>query len=144
MYKFPLESVLKCRENVEKKHAQDMASLKTDLREADRKLSESVSLTRGFVEKLEEEEKRGVTPQEVLLYKSFIKKSNLAISEQKRLIESLNELIEKKRQELNAASVEKKVVVKLKEKDRKKYFQEMTKRHRKEMDDIAVMRHTRG
>ena len=78
------------------------------------------------------------------MYKSCIKKTNMDIADQRKVIATISELIEKKRQELNNAAIEKKVMTKLQEKDRKKVCSEVTKRHHKEMDDVAVLRHSRG
>ena len=143
MYKFSLEPVLKFRDNVKKKHAQEMANLKSDFFDAKKDLKSLVSYAKEISEKLGKEEKGGISPKEALLFRSFIKKREIDICQQKKMISALNGRIEKKREVLNNASIEKKVVEKLKEKDRKKFFKEMTVQHQKEMDEIAISRHTK-
>lgn len=143
MYKFPLESVLKCRENIEKKHAQELANIQLDHSNAIKDLRLLISYAEEISEKLNAEEKKGISPKEALLFHSITNKTKIDISKKETEINEINLLIEKKRKELNTASIEKKVVEKLKEKDRKKYLKEMITRHQKEMDEIAVSRYSK-
>jgi len=143
MYKFPLESVLKFRGNMEKFHLQDMFRLKSDLKSEEGRLLEEKKRAVDVAGQLAEEEKNGISPVEAALFKKFLHTKRVKIVEQKEKILSLKNEVEKKRQELENASREKKVMEKLKDKGKEGFHQDMRKKHQKEMDEYAVKSFTR-
>ena len=78
---------------------------------------------------------------EVQRYKDFINKLIVDISNQKVIIQNVQKLLEIKRKEVNEVLKEKKVLEKLKENQKKKYYQELEQNTRKELDDITSSRY---
>ena len=78
---------------------------------------------------------------EVQRYKDFINKLIVDISNQKVVIQNVQKLLELKRKEVNEILKEKKVLEKLKENQKKKYYQELEHNTRKELDDITTSRY---
>ena len=81
---------------------------------------------------------------EVQRYKDFINKLLVDISAQKVVVQNITKLLEMKRKEVNDVLKEKKVLEKLKENQKKKYYQEFEQYDRRELDDIASSRYGRS
>ena len=81
---------------------------------------------------------------EVQRYKDFINKLLVDISAQKVVVQNITKLLELKRKEVNDVLKEKKVLEKLKENQKKKYYQEFEQYDRRELDDIASSRYGRS
>ena len=81
---------------------------------------------------------------EVQRYKDFINKLLVDISAQKVVVQNITKLLELKRKEDNDVLKEKKVLEKLKENQKKKYYQEFEQYDRRELDDIASSRYGRS
>ena len=80
---------------------------------------------------------------EVQRYKDFINKLNVDISNQKVVVQNITKLLDIKRKEVNDVLKEKKVLEKLKENQKKKFYQEFEAYERSELDDIASSRYAR-
>lgn len=81
---------------------------------------------------------------EVQRYKDFINKLLVDISSQKVVVQNITKLLDIKRKEVNEVLKEKKVLEKLKENQKKKYYQEFEQYQRNELDDIASSRYMRA
>jgi flagellar export protein fliJ len=80
---------------------------------------------------------------EVQRYKDFINKLIVDISNQKVVVQNITKLLDIKRKEVNDVLKEKKVLEKLKENQKKKFYQEFEAYERNELDDIASSRYAR-
>ena len=80
---------------------------------------------------------------EVQRYKDFINKLIVDISNQKVVIQNISKVLELKRKEVNEILKEKKVLEKLKENQKKKYYQSYEHYQTRELDDIASSRYAR-
>lgn len=76
-------------------------------------------------------------------YKDFINKLIVDISNQKVVVQNITKLLDIKRKEVNDVLKEKKVLEKLKENQKKKFYQEFEAYERNELDDIASSRYAR-
>ena len=81
---------------------------------------------------------------EVQRYKDFINKLLVDISSQKVVVQNITKLLEIKRREVNEVLKEKKVLEKLRENQKKKYYQEFEQYQRNELDDISSSRYMRA
>lgn len=81
---------------------------------------------------------------EVQRYKDFINKLLVDISSQKVVVQNITKLLEIKRREVNEVLKEKKVLEKLKENQKQKYYREFEQYERNELDDIASSRYMRA
>ena len=75
--------------------------------------------------------------------KDFINKLIVDISNQKVVIQNISKVLELKRKEVNEILKEKKVLEKLKENQKKKYYQSYEQYQTRELDDIASSRYAR-
>lgn len=80
---------------------------------------------------------------EVQRYKDFINKLIVDISNQKVVIQNISKVLELKRKEVNEIIKEKKVLEKLKENQKKKYYQSYEHYQNRELDDISSARYAR-
>ena len=80
---------------------------------------------------------------EVQRYKDFINKLIVDISNQKVVVQNITKLLDIKRKEVNDVLKEKKVLEKLKENQKKKFYQEFEAYERNELYDIASSRYAR-
>ena len=80
---------------------------------------------------------------EVQRYKDFINKLIVDISNQKVVVQNITKLFDIKRKEVNDVLKEKKVLEKLKENQKKKFYHEFEAYERNELDDIASSRYAR-
>ena len=78
---------------------------------------------------------------EVQRYKDFINKLIVDISNQKVVVQNITKLLDIKRKEVNDVLKEKKVLEKLKENQKKKFYHEFEAYERNELDDIASSRY---
>ena len=76
-------------------------------------------------------------------YQNYINSLKIKLFIQKNVICEKEQLLEKARQEMLAIKQKKMTLEKLKEKDYKHYLQEIELTERKEIDDIATLRHLR-
>ncbi len=141
-YEFPLEPVLCHRTNIEQGQAQEMAKLRVKFIEAERVLEELLGSEREAAAGLARDEKNGVDFREISIYRNFLESVQPKIVNQKKAINELENVLEKKRQDLVHASKEKKVVEKLKEKGKLRFFTDMEKRIQKESDELTSMKHS--
>ena len=81
---------------------------------------------------------------EVQRYKDFINKLLVDISAQKVVVQNITKLLDIKRKEVNDVLKEKKVLEKLKENQKQKYYKEFEQYERNELDDIASSRYMRA
>ena len=140
MHKFRFESVLRHRENIERKHIHEMSGLQASQAEEERLLSLTVDQVRELLEHIAKEEKEGIRSNEVSMYRTFLEGARASIVEQEKKIINIQGLIEKKRPQLISASKEKKVLEKFKRKKRERFIRELNKKEQKIMDDIAANR----
>lgn len=80
---------------------------------------------------------------EVQRYKDFINKLIVDISNQKVVIQNISKVLELKRKEVNEILKEKKVLEKLRENQKRKYYQSFEQYQTRELDDIASARYAR-
>ncbi len=143
MYQFDLESVLKYRKGLEDRLVREFGELMSALKEAEnnlRDLQDSLKATAGS---LADEEREGISAKKAALYSASMRGFRARIADQERLVAELKKGIEQSRQKVVEASRERKVVEKLKEKDKKRYSEDLRKKELKEMDDVAGKKHHR-
>ena len=141
MYEFRLQSVLKYRENLEKKHIQEMSALQYSLAKEEAALRETVRQVREISEHFEQEGERGVASRNISVYNTLLKSANARIAEQEMRVNHALMLVERKRLELIKTSQGKKILEKLKIKEKKRFFYNLARKNQKETDDIAAKKY---
>jgi len=132
---FPLEKVLRFRENVEKKYLKIFSLKKAGLLEVESRIQEESKKLRDFTKRINFS--RGVfSPDEIISVHNYIFRVEKKIEELEKEREikriDLNRALEK----LNEARKERLVIEKLRERQYRRYIEELTRAEEKEIDDI--------
>ena len=137
-FKYRLETLLKVKSQVEKEKQREHAAAlrkvyeqKEHLDKIDRRRRDNLGRQRQALEE-------NISIVDMLIYTRYflkLKRDSVAGSE---LLRGLQRKSEEKRQDLIAASKERKIYEKLKEKQHKKYSDEMELAEKKELDEIGT------
>ena len=133
-YSFSLEKVLNIRETREKQIAEDMGKIQMKLnvqKEALRALEEDLDSSDGnFSSVLDLQYKD--------LYRTKVREDIYVKNE---VIDSINLDLESTRRELVEAQKDRKVMERLKEKDRENYYNKIKCEEQKQLDELAVLKY---
>ena len=142
-FTFRLQVVLDIKEKLLEEKLLEVAKVQRGLQEAVQKQKELESYQIEINNALMNVFKSGndLDIVEIQRYKDFINKLIVDISNQKVIIQNVQKLLEIKRKEVNEVLKEKKVLEKLKENQKKKYYKELEYNSRKELDDITSSRY---
>lgn len=136
-YKFSMEKILNLRESQEKEKMEKMAFVQNELLIQNKELEGLL-----YAQKLAREEQKKVTNIGDLKYKSmYCSKIKKDIKVQDKKIEKTKIKLDKKRKDLISAQKDRKIMEKLKEKDKLKYIARVRQEEQKELDEIAVLRY---
>ena len=145
MHRFSLETALKVRKRLEKFYQKALA----DEVQAEQRYKEKLELMNGALDvhnkDLDDAKENGLTISQLILGIHFQQR----IEQQGELIEyqlkEQQEVVDLKRHELTLATQKKRLLEILKDKENKKYIDEMERRERLEADEIAqnYRRHTK-
>ncbi len=136
-YSFNMEKVLEYRSNVEKTKVEDYA-----------KINILLSSEKDHLDNLETEynsntQKKTSSVIEMkmnLLYRDKLKNQ---LSSQQKKIDEISTRLEDARGDLIEARKDRKIMEKLKEKNKEKYDADMASREQKELDDISIMKYAK-
>lgn len=134
-YKFSMEKILNLRESKEKNILEEMNSIR-------RKLEEQEITLRKLLKDANKLRKESYNNILELQYHN-LQKSKLRddIDEKNKEIDGILIELEDVRQELVEAQKERKIMEKLKEKDKEKYIKNIQSQEQKELDEIAVLKY---
>jgi flagellar protein FliJ len=142
-FKFRLESVLELRKRVEDQRKKELAHLRELLHKEQDFLKELEAKTVEALSGMKECQRGSVfNIEEVMRYYRYFTFCRDKIKEQISLIESLIVSVEKKREDLVAASKERKILEKLKENQLQEYKQVMDSWETKIIDELATNGYT--
>lgn len=136
-YSFKMETVLEYRNNVEKTKVEDYANINILLS------SEKEHLDNLETEYKSNTQKKASSVTEMkmnLLYRDKLKNQ---LSSQQKKIDEISTRLEDARGDLIDARKDRKIMEKLKEKNREKYDADMASREQKELDDISIMKYAK-
>ena len=144
-FTFRLQVVLDIKEKLLEEKLLEVAKVQRGLQEAVQKQKELESYQIEINNALMNVFKSGndLDIVEIQRYKDFINKLIVDISNQKVIIQNVQKLLEIKRKEVNEVLKEKKVLEKLKENQKKKYYQSYEHYQTRELDDISSARYAR-
>ena len=144
-FQFRLQVVLDIKEKLLEQKLLELSKVKRSLREAVQKQRTLEGYQNEINEALMNVFQSGndLDLVEVQRYKDFINKLIVDISNQKVVIQNISKVLELKRKEVNEILKEKKVLEKLKENQKKKYYQSYEHYQTRELDDIASSRYAR-
>lgn len=143
MTKFRLQPALNYREILEDRARQALAeALKAQI-EAQEALEGEKASEAELHEEFALRQKEGIAPDELALYRNYLRRKAEMIEECSKQLQQAGELVEERREELCNASKEKKVLEKLKEKKQAEYELELSRQEANLMDEIAVQKFKR-
>lgn len=136
-YSFKMEKVLEYRSNMEKTKVEDYAKINILLNKEKEHLdnleSEYNSKTKKIVTNVSEMKMQ-------LMYKEKLKKQ---LNSQKEKVDEISTNLEDARGNLIEARKDRKIMEKLKEKDKEKFDAVAASNEQKELDDISIMKYAR-
>lgn len=142
-FKFRLESVLELRKRIEEQRKKELASLRELLRKEQDFLKELETKTVEALQGMKECQKGTIfNIEEVMRYYRYFTFCRDKIKEQISIIEGLIASVEKKREDLVAASKERKILEKLKENQLHEYKVMMDSWETKMIDELATNGYT--
>lgn len=144
-YTFRLQTVLDIKANKLNEKLVELAQIQQILSAEESKLEDLKSRKTNAYEELIQiySLEKTLNIQEVCNYKGFLGKIEIEIKQQEDRIENVMFFVKQKQAEVNQALKEKKILEKLKEKEKNAYYQEFIKQEAKELDDLASTRYTR-
>ena len=97
-----------------------------------------------YEEELAEKESREVNLQESVLYRDYLRGMRKKIKELKNRVATKKVELDNKQEELLAATKNRKVLEKVKEKHAREFMHELEKRERRFVDEVGIRRYQRS
>ncbi len=136
-YKFKLQKLLDYRTNMEEEKKNQLSFALKRLEEEKDKLSELKFKQKEMEKTFKEKTSHGIAVNELKLLANYIDYYKRGIKEQKIRVKMAEDHLSTCREELIAATQEKKMIEKLREIDFKKYLYEEQKKEEKLIDDLV-------
>ena len=144
-YTFRLQPVLDIKANKLNEKLVELAQIQQALSVEQEKLDNLQSAKNTAYEELIQiySAENALDIREVCNYKNYLGKVDTEIKQQEESIENIMFFVRQKQNEVNEALKEKKILEKLKEKEKTAYLNEFFAQESKELDDIASTRYAR-
>ncbi|MDY7034118.1 MAG: flagellar export protein FliJ [Thermodesulfobacteriota bacterium] len=143
MVKSRFDAIITHREWIEDGLKRELADIKLSLEEERKRLASWNQLGRDSLKTLQEKQEKGTTISEVLLYYSFLNGLSTEIKKQEVKIERTRVQFDQKLDELVEASREKKIVMKIKEKELERIRLQVLKKEQKFVDEMGISKYNR-
>ena len=143
MYRFNLQVLLDYRKRIEEGFQIELSLIQRELENARQALLSSQQEKTHYEEELAERESREVNLHESILYRDYLRGIRKKIEEQRGRVATIKIKFDKKQEELLAATKNRKVLEKVKEKHAKEFIQELEKKERAFVDEVGIRRYQR-
>ena len=144
MYRFNLEVVLNYRKRIEEGLQMELSGKQRELESA-KQVFFALQREKGFYEEeLVKREARKVNIHESILYRDYLKGMNKKIKAQKEIVAQAKIAVDKKQEELLIATKKRKVLEKVRERDREAFLDGLERKERIFTDEIGVRRYRRS
>lgn len=143
MYRFNLQVLLDYRKRIEEGFQIELSLIQKELENARQALLSSQQEKTHYEEELAEREAREVNLQESILYRDYLRGIRKKIQEQRDRVATIKMEFDKKQEELLAATKNRKVLEKVKEKHAKEFMEELQKQERAFVDEVGIRRYQR-
>ena len=138
MYTFKLQSVLDHRQLVEDNIKKELAQIRQQADENQKKLELLRQKEMDTIQVLQQEQKQGLNSDGVLAYHAFLKNLSLRIIKQQDVVDQIHDQEKAIKNELIEAMKKRQILEKLKEKGLSDYHQRIFKKEQAFIDEIAV------
>ena len=143
MYRFNLQVLLDYRKRIEEGFQIELSLIQRELENARQELLSSQQEKTHYEEELAERESREVNLHESILYRDYLRGIRKKIEEQRGRVATIKIKFDKKQEELLAATKNRKVLEKVKEKHANEFIQELEKKERAFVDEVGIRRYQR-
>ena len=144
MYRFNLEVVLNYRKRIEEGLQMELSGKQRELESA-KQVFFALQREKGFYEEeLVKREAREVNIHESILYRDYLKGMNKKIKAQKEIVAQEKIAVDKKQEELLIATKKRKVLEKVRERDREAFMDSLERKERIFTDEMGVRRYHKG
>src|SRR6266568_3898506 len=131
---FGLQQVLNYRKEIEKVSKVEFATAKNAFDLASERLQREEDKARALARELNDKQSTGILAKDLQLYADFTRKQSNDIKQQRRTVDSLDQKVTEKREELLCAAKEKKVLESFKDKQLKAFSQQQSEKERNFLD----------
>ena len=140
-FSFPLEALLNWKRSLEESSQIRLAEMVTRLKVQEQEIEKLILKRLSYEQKLKEKSQGGMRVGEYLLYKQFAEDSRKdLLSKEEKKRQTLRE-IEEEREKLIGLMKEKKILLKLKEKEFKNFLYQSEKAEQKQNDEIVTLKY---
>lgn len=136
-FKFKLESVLNLKRFKQDLLQQDLANLLTELESEVSKLDDFYCRFEGYKQMLKSELSGNINSMKIQFTNEYLRLIEVKISEQKKIIKAINEVIKEKKKKLLQAQKERKIIQKLKDRHLDEYKKDIKLKFQKDLDDLS-------
>ena len=136
-FKFRLQKVLDYKQQVEDTKKQELFHLMKIFHEEEKVLIKLHELLLKKLSEFEEKQQGELDILELLFYSGYISRLNGEIEQQREKLKEIARQITQKREEVIAASKERRIMEKLREKKYKEFMKEESRREQKFLDEIG-------
>jgi len=141
MYKFNLEPLLNHRRYLEEILQKELAEKKKHLIQQQQKLKDIKRKRHQYSQELHQRQKKDGTVSDLIMYFKYIERLAKALDHQKHQVELSKRQFNQKRKDLVEMMKKRKTLEKLKEKGLNNFQQQMQKKERDFMDEVAAKQH---
>jgi flagellar protein FliJ len=141
-FKFGLQKVLthrKIQEDLAQRDYQEILNVLTAQQNDLQKMFDSIFDARADVASLEAKSSPGLV-ERVKQIHEFIKLQDIRVAQQQEKIKQTEKLVEAKQEVLRQKAMDKKIIERLKEKQKRAFDEEQRRLQQKELDELVVMR----
>ncbi len=142
-FRFRLEPLLRYRGFRERQAQQKLFQAQTDLADSERRILKGNEAFAESAKSLDEKTSAGIPITEYRLHRGYLTGIEMALDMERRRRSKLQQVTEKRQQELAQKSKEKKLLENLKDRKKEVYYQDITQYLQKEIDDMVTVRKAR-
>ncbi len=143
MYKFNLQVLLDYRTRIEEGLQIELSHLRRELDNVKQLLLSYQREKSYYEDELVKKEEKEIDLEEGLLYRDYLRGMRIRIAEQRELVAKAKIDFEKKQKELLEATKKRKVLEKVKEKDRKRFMVALERKERIMIDEMGIIKYQR-
>jgi len=140
---FRFESLLKYKAFIEEAIRHELADVSEKMEAEEKRLSTLEGIWRQAVGELKERQMKHVPSHEILMYHTYLQQLSLEIGKQRERVIEIQRVYHEKRESLIGAAQERKIVEKVREKDKQQVNEEANRAEKKVMDETAKNRYVR-
>lgn len=138
-FQFSLKALLSYREHLEQIAMQELAKAQSDVNQVTAYIEEIEEEFSKARNNLEIESEKGITSEELGMYIDYLNGLEQKKYEAKEVLVRLMVIVEKRRSALQTKSIEKKIIMNLKDKRRTEYVNEALKSAQSDSDEMVLL-----